>query len=105
VSVEAYEIAVKWAAVVEAADMRAPGQDPFCLLMLGGAIINHHVVKNRRMAKVRALIESGVGYSQHPPAPGLSIQVLQEMTPAERATLKQDIVTAYGLNRPTTRRP
>jgi hypothetical protein len=96
-SVREFEIAQKWATVVEAAGMRGPGQDPACLILLGGAIIHNPVVAQRRLAKVQALLDAGVGYSDHPLAPALSVQVLNEMTPSEKAALKNAIVNARGL--------
>jgi hypothetical protein len=104
-SVREFELAQKWATVVEAAGMRGLGQDPACLILLGGAIINNPVVLQRRLAKVQALLEAGVGYQDHPRAPALSIQVLHEMTPSEKVALKNAIVNTHSLNRAAPRRP
>jgi hypothetical protein len=99
-SVREFELAQKWAAVVEAAGMRGPGQDPACLILLGGAIIHNDVVAQRRLAKVQALLDAGVGYGDHPRGTATAVQVLNEMTPSEKAALKNAIVNRHGLKRP-----
>lgn len=87
------EMSKQWAEIVQAAGMYDPSQNPQNLLLLGGAIMNDQVVNIRRMAKLRAWVLAN-GYAVDPPVP-FTVQVLKEMSPAERVALKNRIVARH----------
>ena len=80
------EIAERWGAVVDAAGMFSPLQSPHNLLLLGGAIMNDDVVAARRAPELQAWVKAH-GYSEQQPS--FTIQVLNEMTEAEKKALEK----------------
>ena len=83
------EMAQRWGDVVNAAGMFSPLQTPHNLLLLGGAIMNDDVVAARRAPKLQAWVKAH-GYSEQQPA--FTIQVLNEMSEAEKKALEKRIV-------------
>jgi glyoxylate utilization-related uncharacterized protein len=88
ITVDQYEVGMEWAGIVRAAGMFSDKHHPFQLYLLAGAIMRDAEVVHR-------VCRLNEGDSAFVP-PGAYEQVLNEMTAAERATLKARIVARFS---------
>lgn len=95
-----YEMLQKWTQFVEAAGLYNSAQHPVVHFTLAGQIMNDAVVRQRWAERVVA-----GDYAHDPEFPGvvdegLYLDILRNMTAAEKVALKDRIVAALGIAPP-----
>jgi hypothetical protein len=100
-TVEQYEMLQKWVPMVEAAGIDTRGVDPFSVYLMAGSIMKDPEVAKRFGAKAAAHSKAARGTADASVAPpDTAVKVLTEMTPEEKAALKQRInATRVGLRK------